>query len=282
MKYSLRQPASQRAHHGRGNGGISPQVDGHKVDAHTAVETSYLITQAAVAKAALSWPDLLVKGFFGGIFISIGSLFDLIIAGGATGLRSSNPSIATMLSAFVFPVGFVLVILTNTELVTSDMYVMAYAALQRKVSVLSVIRNWTTVYIANLAGCLFFAGILTWWSDSLDDAQSSYAVTGAEGRVNVDWQVNFLRGIGCNFLVGLAMFLATSAKDLISKIFGIWIPIVSLTTRRCFILHANIDSGLSLLLDTSILSLIFSWYPSVSSTAQISPRANSSTSASSL
>jgi len=225
MKLSLRDPSSNRNHHGRGNGGISPQIDGHKVDAHTAVETSYIVTQAALAKTSLSWPDLLVKGFLGGIFISLGSLFDLIVAGGATSLRSNNPSIATMLSAFVFPVGFVLVILTNTDLVTSNMYVMFYGALQRKISVWALVRNWVFVYIANLAGCLFFAGILTWWTVSLDDAQSSYAVTGAEGRVNVDWQVNFLRGIGCNFLVGLAMFLASSAKDLISKIFGIWIPI---------------------------------------------------------
>ena len=226
MKYSLRRPASHRNHHGRGNGGISPKIDGYKVDAHTAVETSYVVTQAALGKAALSWPDLLIKGFLGGIFISIGSLFDLIVAGGATSLRANNPSIATMLSAFVFPVGFVLVILTNTELVTSNMYTMAYGAYQRKISVWSLIRNWVFVYISNLAGCLFFAGILTWWSDSMDDAQSSYAVTDAEGRVNVDWQVNFLRGIGCNFLVALAMFLASSAKDLISKIFAIWIPIV--------------------------------------------------------
>ncbi|EXL93469.1 hypothetical protein ACKRZS_004205 [Fusarium odoratissimum] len=54
---------------------------------------------------------------------------------------------------------------------------------------------------------------------------SSYAVTQAEERVIINWWFNFTRGIGCNWLVGLAVYLATSSKDNLSKIVGIWIPI---------------------------------------------------------
>jgi len=206
-----------------------PHISMEKVDAHSPPETCQLISQSGVAKAKLPWADLIIKSFLGGLFISLGSLFDLIIAGGATGLRASNPSLVTAIAAFVFPIGFVLVILTNTELVTSNMAIMAFTTLQRKTSLYDLARNWITVYIFNLAGCLFFAGILTWWSDSLSsDAQSVYAVTGAEGRVNVNWAYNFTRGIGCNWLVGLAVFLATSSKDNFSKIVGIWLPIWAL------------------------------------------------------
>jgi formate/nitrite transporter FocA (FNT family) len=54
-----------------------------------------------------------------------------------------------------------------------------------------------------------------------------YAVIGAQGRVNVAsyWSTNFLRGVGCNWLVGLAYFLAVESKDQVSKIYSIWIPI---------------------------------------------------------
>nr|RBQ88531.1 hypothetical protein FVER53263_20042 [Fusarium verticillioides] len=78
------------------------------------------MTQSGVAKARLPWADLIIKSFLGGIFIPLGSLFDLVVAGGAPGLRESNPSLITLLAAFTFPIGFVLVILTNIELVTSN------------------------------------------------------------------------------------------------------------------------------------------------------------------
>lgn len=57
------------------------------------------------------------------------------------------------------------------------------------------------------------------------DAQSSYAVTQAEDRVNVNWGYNVTRGIMCNWLVGLAFFFATQGHDNTFKIYGIWIVI---------------------------------------------------------
>ena len=91
-----------------------PHVNMEKVDAHSPPETMQLVSQAGVAKAKLPWADLMVKSFLGGMFISLGGLFDLVVAGGATGMRASNPSIVTLIAAFTFPIGFVLVILTNT------------------------------------------------------------------------------------------------------------------------------------------------------------------------
>jgi formate/nitrite transporter FocA (FNT family) len=93
-------------------------------DAHTPVETLRLAEQAGIAKAQLSLLDLSIKSFLGGVFISLGAAFDLVVAGGSPGLRQSNPALATLISAFVFPVGFVLIILTNVELCTSNMFVM--------------------------------------------------------------------------------------------------------------------------------------------------------------
>ena len=206
-----------------------PRVYMEKVDAHTPPETCELITKSGIAKAKLPWADLIVRSFFGGIFISLGSLLDLVVAGGAPQQRAANPSLITLLAAFTFPIGFVLVILTNVELGTGNMTVMTYTALRRKISIYDLLRNWIVNYVFNLAGCLFFAGVLAWWSDALSsDAMSSYAVTQAEMRVNVGWAYSFTRGIGCNWLVGLAVYLAMSSKDNLSKIVGIWIPIWAL------------------------------------------------------
>jgi formate/nitrite transporter len=196
------------------------------VDAHTPPETLRLTEQAGIAKAHLTWLDLIIKSFLGGLFISLGAAFDLVLVGGAPGLRSSNPALATLIGAFVFPTGFVIITLTNMELCTSNMFVMAYSTLRRKTTLYDLARNLITSYIFNVAGALFYAGVLCWWTDTLNtDEQSAYAAKQAEGRVNVNWGYNVTRGIMCNWLVGLAFFLGTQGRDNTSKIYGIWIVI---------------------------------------------------------
>jgi formate/nitrite transporter len=168
----------------------------------------------------------LAESFLAGIFISLGAGFDIMIAGGAPGLRASNPSMATLVSALTFPTGFVVIMLTNMELCTSNMFVMAYSTLRRRTTLYDMARSWIVSYLFNAAGCLFYAGVLYYWADVFQtEAQTSYAKTQAEGRVNINWGYNVTRGIMCNWLVGLAFFLATQGRDNTSKIYGIWVVI---------------------------------------------------------
>ncbi|KAK7953184.1 hypothetical protein PG988_013878 [Apiospora saccharicola] len=195
-------------------------------DAHTPAETLRLTEQAGVNKAHLSWLDLIVRSFLAGVFISLGAAFDLVVTGGAVGLRATDPGLATLAGAFVFPVGFVIIINLQLELCTSNMFVMAYSTLRRRTTLYDLARNLVVSYIGNIAGCLFYAGVLCYCSDTLgSDAQKAYASSQAEGRVVVNWGSNVARGIMCNWLVALAFYLATQGRDLVSKVYGIWIPI---------------------------------------------------------
>lgn len=207
---------------------MTPPTDAQRPDGYNAPETQQLIAEAGVAKAKLPWLDLTLKSFLGGVYISLGALFDILLVGGSPGVRQSNPSLATLIGGLVFPTGFALILLTNVELATSNMFTMAYSTLQRKTTVYDLLRNWIVSYVGNFAGALFFAGILTWWAGVLStDAQTSYAVTQAQGRVNINWGYNFTRAIGCNWLVALALYLCTSGRDNVSKIIGLWIPITA-------------------------------------------------------
>jgi formate/nitrite transporter len=207
---------------------LAPPNMTSEVDAHTPVEMLRLAEQAGVAKAKLSWLDLIVKSFLGGVFIALGGAFDLVIAGGSPGLRASNPALATLLGALVFPIGFVIVMCFNLELCTSNMFVMAYAALRRRITVYDLLKNWIVSYVLNIAGALFYAGILCYWSDTLStSAQKDYAGTQANGRVNVNWGYNVTRGIMCNWLVSVAFMFFTQSRDLLSKIVGIYIAIAT-------------------------------------------------------
>jgi formate/nitrite transporter len=49
----------------------------------------------------------------------------------------------------------------------------------------------------------------------------------AEGKVNMSWMAVFWRGVGCNWLVCLAVWLAVASDDITGKIWGIWFPIMA-------------------------------------------------------
>ena len=200
-------------------------------------ETISTLIRCGRAKARLPWPVLLTKSFLAGAFLSLGALFDLVIAGGAPTLRKENPTLVTLLSSFTFPTGFVILTIANTELFTANLFVIGFSTCLHKNRIRDLGKNLIMSYALNLAGALFVAGFLCWWSDTLStDDQKSYAVEQAQARVNVQWSVNFLRGVGCNWLVGMAMFLSIAAHDKVSKIYAIWIPIwtfVALGYQHC-------------------------------------------------
>ncbi|KAK5400003.1 hypothetical protein LTR06_011330 [Exophiala xenobiotica] len=127
--------------------------------------------------------------------------------------------------------------MANTELFTANLFVMVFTTCQRKTRYYDLARSLISTYFMNMAGALFVAGFLCWWSDTLStDTQKSYAVAQAEARVNVQWSVNFLRGVGCNWFVGLAILMSITAHDHTSKVYAIWIPIwtfVALGYQHC-------------------------------------------------
>jgi len=83
---------------------------------------------------------------------------------------------------------------------------MPFTTFQGKTTVWDWAKNWIITYVFNMAGCLFVAGFLAWWSDVLSlDVQKAYAVIQANGRVNQQWSVNFLRGVGCNLFVSVGL-----------------------------------------------------------------------------
>ncbi len=61
----------------------------------------------------------------------------------------------------------------------------------------------------------------------LKDPWTASIVGIAQAKVSQGFLVLLLKGIGCNWLVCLAVWLAVSSEDLTGKILGIWFPIMA-------------------------------------------------------
>ena len=180
------------------------------------------------AKAGLDTGRLLVLGFLAGAYIALGGLLAVIVGGGAAGVGAANPGLQRFIFAAVFPVGLMLVVIAGAELFTGNAATCIPAALSGRITWKSVLRNWCLSYLGNFAGSLAVAYFLVFLTGLLlKDPWLSNIVGIAEGKVSQDFWVLLLKGIGCNWLVCLAVWLAVSAEDVAGKILGIWFPIMA-------------------------------------------------------
>jgi formate/nitrite transporter len=198
------------------------------------------IAQAAVAtgvkKADLRWDKTLVGSFLAGAYIAFGGLVAITVSSGLD--PAVWGSLPTLFTGTAFTLGLVLVLVAGSHLLTGNMLLVPISAMQGRLSVGDVVRNFTLVLIGNLIGAVFVAFFLAIQSGVIGGIGSEAGSTGAmtyerlagiaEAKAlhESNWQV-FLRAVGCNWLVCLAVWMSLAADSLSGKILAIFFPIMA-------------------------------------------------------
>jgi formate transporter len=189
------------------------------------------ITQAGiesgVTKAGLSLDKSLVASFLAGSYIAFGGLLAITVSSGL------NPKIwgtlPTLFTGGVFALGLILVIIAGSELLTGNMALVPLAAMGKRVSLGRMFGNFGWVAIGNLAGSIFVAYFLAIQTGVLTEALPLTrlgVIAHKKAIEETEWQI-FLRAVGCNWLVCLAVWLAIAAEDIGGKILAIFFPIMA-------------------------------------------------------
>ncbi|MCU5771361.1 formate/nitrite transporter family protein [Erwiniaceae bacterium BAC15a-03b] len=214
---------------------------------HTPKEIAAIAIQAGVAKSHASISTLMILGFLAGAFIATGFLLDIHVI---YQLPAEWGSFGGLLGAAVFPVGIILTVLAGGELLTGNMMTMPIAWFARQISGFSLLRNWFWVTVANFIGSLAVAWFFGHMLGMTEGAFLKKTVAIATAKVNADFTQAFISGIGCNWLVCLATWLAFASKDMVGKIFGMWFPVMAFVAigfqhvvANMFIIPAAIFAG---------------------------------------
>lgn len=192
------------------------------MDCYRPAEIAARVNDAGVAKVRLGAEQMFMLAVLAGAFIGFGALFYTItVTGSSLGFGPTR-----LLGGVAFSLGLILVIVGGAELFTgNNLIVMAWA--DRKVTGTEMLRNWAIVYAGNFVGALATAtlvaisGIL----DLGDGAVAGTAVSIAEGKLGLTATEAFFRGILCNVLVCLAVWLSFAAQRVSGKILAIIFPI---------------------------------------------------------
>lgn len=180
----------------------------------------YIIYKTDIRKE-MKLSHLVILSILGGMFIALGSVGNLITS---SDMIKTNAGLAKFFGASVFPVGLILIILLGAELYTSNC-MMTMALVDKKIRLLTMLKILILVWFFNLVGSIFIAYI-TYETHTLSDNALELLSNMANHKVNTNIYHLILKGILCNVLVCGASLLGYISNDGISKLFGIWFPIM--------------------------------------------------------
>lgn len=193
-------------------------------DDYSPAEMEKKVEAASAAKAKLSFLSLFMLSILAGSFIALGAEFCTLVIFDS----SLSIGLTKLLGGIAFSLGLILVVVAGAELFTgNNLVIMGFAS--GVVTYKQLLKNWSVSYLGNFLGSLvvvFLMFFTNLWKMK-DYMLGAKAVLIAADKVNLTFLEAFSRGILCNMLVCLAIWLCFSARTVVGKIAAIIFPITA-------------------------------------------------------
>lgn len=187
-------------------------------------EMAVAAEHVGISKAHMGLAKTLILGVLAGAFIAFGAIFSTVTSSGST----LSYGISNLLSGLTFSLGLILVVVGGAELFTgNNLLVMGWAS--GKISTALLLNNWIIVYLGNMLGA-FSVVLMIWFSGhhmAGDGIVGEQMIRIAGAKCQLSFSQAFFRGILCNILVCLAIWLCYSARTVQGKILAIVFPITA-------------------------------------------------------
>jgi formate transporter len=201
-----------------------PQQNEFSFDDYAPADIVSKVEQASKRKANLHWVSLLMLSILAGSFIALGAEFFTLAVFDST----LSVGFTRLIGSICFSLGLILVVVAGAELFTgNNLLIIGFAS--GTVTYKQVLKNWAVTYVGNFVGAIGVVGLMfmtdLWKMKSF--AMGVKMVQIAADKTNLTFLQGFSRGILCNALVCLAVWLCFSARSVISKIAAIIFPIAA-------------------------------------------------------
>ena len=195
------------------------------LDAYAPAQIAARVCEIGLAKVTMPVPTMMALALLAGAFISLGALFYTVTV--TTGNDAAVPfGLLRLAGGLTFSLGLVLVVVGGAELFTgNNLIAMAWAVGCVRTS--QVVENWLWVYLGNLIGAVgtaalvLLAGVQTLSGGAVGETMIQIA----RSKIALDPVSAVARGILCNVLVCLAVWLCMGARSVTDKILAILLPI---------------------------------------------------------
>ena len=185
------------------------------------------LVEAGIVKANLPAMETLVRSVLAGAYLAVVTSMAFLLAA-QTG--------QFVVGALLFPAGFALIVILGLELLTGNLCILPISLFAGRIGAGAMLRNWSLVFIGNLAGALVYA--VLFWILSTEAGHTNggvigdklralavakttaYEAFGAAGMLTV-----FVKAVLCNWMVSLGSVMGLASTSTTGKILGAWLPI---------------------------------------------------------
>lgn len=207
--------------------------------------------ESAVIKSRLPTLDILVRAALAGAYLAFVTSMAFLLAGQTKQF---------VVGAAFFPAGFAIIVVLGLELLTGNFGVLPTALFAGRLGWGALLRNWSLVFLGNLAGSLIYAGIF--WVATTAAGTNSGGIVGDQLRVLAEHKTTtyealgmlglltvFTKAVLANWMVSLGSVMGLASTSTIGKILGSWLPIfifVSQGWEHCVVNMFAVPVGIML------------------------------------
>ncbi len=187
-------------------------------------EVAEVICSLYEGKTRVPLAKVFVLAILAGAYVGFGSYLYMLVTSDSSAYVGRG--LSTMIGGVVFSLGLILIILGGGELFTGNGLITT-ACLSGKARVVDLVKNWVTVYLGNFVGSILLVGLIFAAGSYLvfDGSVAARALQVATSKANLGFIDALFRGILCNWLVCLAVWIAASAEDTTGKILAMIFPV---------------------------------------------------------
>ena len=181
-------------------------------------------SETGLSKCKIPVLKMFILAVLAGVYIAFGAELFLLVSSDST----LGFGFTRFISASVFTVGLMLVVVGGAELFTGNNLIVI-AVLDKKARWTDLFKSWFVVYIGNFVGSIILALFIFWsgtWGLN-NNLVGANVLKVASSKISLSFVQAFFRGVLCNWLVCLAVWLSMASKDIIGKLFAIYFPIMA-------------------------------------------------------
>ena len=188
---------------------------------NTPPEIAKVLLEEGVKKVRIPYLKMFILAIYAGFYISSGALCSTVCSYRMTGGESRY------FSGLVFPIGIMLCLCAGAELFTGNC-LLVIPLFCRRILISEMLIFWGIVYLGNFLGCFIMSLLIVYGhvTNLFESGLAQSFLSAATSKTTLSFGDAFVKGILCNFFLSLSIWVSLGAKDLFSKIVGLWSPVL--------------------------------------------------------